>query len=218
MRMTRTRSPYFSPKSAMALYSLTATSMGTSSMTSTRSLRSTSLLARSSMSCNSSSSTRGEVREVEAQVAGIDQRARLLHVRAQHIAQRGVQQVRAGMVAHGRAAHFVVDHGIDLVADMDRLLGDDAMRAHALHGIGHALDFGDDGVVVVGVEPADVANLSAGIGVEGRVVEHDLAALAGLQLLHADSGAVLRFDDGQHFACRWRASCDSLRRRSRGSD
>ena len=45
----------------------------------------------------------GEVREVEAQVAGIDQRARLLHMRAQHIAQRRVQQMRAGMVAHGRS-------------------------------------------------------------------------------------------------------------------
>ena len=74
------------------------------------------------------------------------------------------------------------------------------MRAHALHGIGDALDLGDDGVVVVGVKPADVAHLSAGIGVEGGVVEHDVAALAGLQLLHADAGAVLRFDDGQHFA------------------
>ena len=54
--------------------------------------------------------------------------------------------------------------------------------------------------MIVGVEPADIANLSAGIGVEGRVVEHDLAALAGLQLLHADSGAVLRLDDRQHSA------------------
>ena len=144
------------------------------------------------MSCNSSSSTRGEVREVEAQVAGIDQRARLLHMRAQHLAQRGMQQVRAGVVAHGRAADFVVDHGIDFVADVDGLLGDDAMRAHALHGIGHAFDVGDQRVVIVGVEPADIADLSAGIGVERRVVEHDLAALAGLQLLRADAGAVLR--------------------------
>ena len=74
------------------------------------------------------------------------------------------------------------------------------MRAHALHGIGHAFDFGDDGVVVVGVEPADIADLSAGIGVERSVVEHDLAALAGLELLRADAAAVVRLDDGQHFA------------------
>ena len=63
---------------------------------------------------------RGKVREVEAQVAGIDQRARLLHMLAQHLAQRGMQQVRAGMVAHGGAADFVVDHGVDLVADVNR--------------------------------------------------------------------------------------------------
>ncbi len=142
----------------------------------------------------------GEVREVEAQVAGIDQRARLLHMRAQHIAQRGVQQVRAGMVAHGRVAHLGVDHGVDLVADVDRLLRRDAMRAHTLHGIGRALDLGDDGVVVVGVEPADVADLSAGIGVEGCLVEHDVAALAGLQLLHTDSSAVVGLDNREHFA------------------
>ena len=95
------------------------------------------------------------------------------------------------MVAHGRVAYVGVDHRVDLVADVDGLLGHDAMRAHALHRIGDALDLGDDGVVIVGVEPADVADLSAGIGVEGGVVEHDFAALAGLELLRADAGAVL---------------------------
>ena len=143
---------------------------------------------------------RGEVREVEAQMRGIDQRARLLHVLAQHIAQRGMQKVRAGVVAHGGAADFVVDHRVHFVADVDGLLGDDAVRAHALHGIGHAFNFGDDGVVVFAVEPADIADLSARIGVERRVIEHDLAALAGLQLLRANSGAVVRLDDGQHLA------------------
>ncbi len=76
----------------------------------------------------------GEVREVEAQMIGIDQRSRLLHVLAQHFAQAGVQQVRAGVVAHGGVADVGVDDGVDLVADADRLLGDDLMRAHALHG------------------------------------------------------------------------------------
>ena len=74
------------------------------------------------------------------------------------------------------------------------------MRAHALHRIGHAFDFGDDGVVVFGVEPAHIAHLSASLGVEGRVVEHDLAAFAWLQFLRADSGAVVRLDDGENFA------------------
>ena len=152
------------------------------------------------MSCNSSSSTRGEVREVEAQMRGIDQRACLLHVLAQHLAQRGMQQMRAGVVAHGGAADFVVDHRVHFVAHVDGLLGDDAMRAHALHGIGRALDLGDDGVVIVSVKPADIADLSTSISVKRRVIEHDLRALAGLQFLRANTGAVMRLDDRQHLA------------------
>ena len=54
---TRTLSPYFSPKSAMAWYSFTATSMGTSSSVSTFALASTSRFTMSSISCNSSSAT-----------------------------------------------------------------------------------------------------------------------------------------------------------------
>ena len=152
------------------------------------------------MSCNSSSPTEAKCEKSKRRCDGIDQRARLLDVLAQHLAQRGVQQVRAGVVAHGGAADFVVDHGVNFVADVDGLLSHDAMRAHALHGIGHALDLGDERVVIVGVEPADIAHLSAGLGVKGRVVEHDLAALAGPQLLRANSGSVVRLDDGQHFA------------------
>ncbi len=74
------------------------------------------------------------------------------------------------------------------------------MRAHALHGIGHSLDFRDDGVVVVRVEPAYIADLSTGIGVERSVVEHDLGVLTGLELLRSDTAAVIAFDDGQHLA------------------
>ncbi len=101
------------------------------------------------MSCSSSSRDRGEVREVEAQMIGSDQRAGLLHVLAQHFAQPGMQQVRGGVVAHGGLANFVVDHGVDLVAHADRLLGGDLMRAHSLHRVVTALHFGDDRVVIV---------------------------------------------------------------------
>ena len=41
------------------------------------------------------------VREVEARLVGIDQRALLLDVLAEHLAQRPVEQVRRGVVAHG---------------------------------------------------------------------------------------------------------------------
>ena len=66
---------------------------------------------------------------------------------------------------------------------MNGLLRDDAMRADSLHGISDAFDISDQRVVVFGVEPADVADLSAGVGVERRVVEDDFAAFAGLEFL-----------------------------------
>ena len=48
---------------------------------------------------------RGEVREVEAQIVRRDQRAGLLDVSSEHLAQRGVEQVgRRVMAARGRCA------------------------------------------------------------------------------------------------------------------
>ena len=44
---------------------------------------------------------RGVMREIEAQAAGLDHAAGLLDVRAEHLAQRGVQQMRGGVIAHG---------------------------------------------------------------------------------------------------------------------
>ena len=70
------------------------------------------------------------------------------------------------------------------------------MRAHALNGVVASGHFGDDGVVIVGVEPSAIADLSAGFGVEGRVIEDDLAGVAGLEFLRT----LAAFDDGEHFA------------------
>ena len=55
--------------------------------------------------------TGGVVAEVEAQPVGSHQAAGLLDVRAEHLAQRGVQQVGAGVVAHGAGAPLGVDLG-----------------------------------------------------------------------------------------------------------
>ena len=85
------------------------------------------------------------------------------------------------------AADFVVNDSVELVADVNCLLRKQAVRADALHGIGHAFDFGDESVVVVGIKPAHVANLSAGIGIERRVIEHDFAALTGKQFVRAEA-------------------------------
>ena len=51
--------------------------------------------------------------------AGLDHAAGLLHVRAEHLAQRGVQQMRGGVVAHGGVAQRRGHVGAQLVADAD---------------------------------------------------------------------------------------------------
>ncbi len=110
-----------------------------------------------------------------------------------------MKKMRAGVIAHGGAAYFVVDDGIEFVADVNWLLRSHAVRANALHRIRNSLDISNERVVVCGVKRADVADLSAGVGVEGRVIEYNFATLARLQLLHANTSAVFGLDDGEHF-------------------
>ena len=141
-------------------------------------------------------SNAGEVRKIKAQMIGSDQRSCLLHMLAQNFAQSGLQQVRGRVVAHGRLADFGVDDGIDFVAYADRLLRDDLVRPDALNGGVAALYFGDDGVVIVAVEPSAVADLAARFSVEGCVIEDDFAFVAGFEFLRA----LAVVDDGEDFA------------------
>src|SRR5579863_496236 len=73
---------------------------------------------------------------------------------------------------------------------------DNLVGAHALDWGVASCHFGDDGVVVVGIEPSLIADLAAGVGIERGVVEDDFAGFASLEFLCALS--VL--DDGQHLA------------------
>ncbi len=66
----------------------------------------------------------------------IDQRAGLLDVRAEDLAQGGVEEVGAGVVAHGGAADFAVDDRVDHVADGDAFARDDSVGEDALDGFG----------------------------------------------------------------------------------
>ena len=106
MSSTRTSSPYFSPNSITAPDFL-ACSIGIT-------------CARVGAFCRISAFTRGStsricslghrlvVREVEARLLRVDQRALLLHVRAEHLAQRLVHEVGHRVVAHGAGAQ----HGV----------------------------------------------------------------------------------------------------------
>ena len=109
-----------------------------------------------------------EVREVEAQTVGRDQRAALLDVGAQHLAQGSIQQVGAGVVRLNGAALVDVDAGHELGLHVLRqLLHDvDALVVLAL-GVDdlHGLLFRD--------EHALVANLATHLAIERRLVEHE---------------------------------------------
>ena len=59
------------------------------------------------------------------------------------------------------------------------------MRAHTLNRVVAAGYLRDHRVVIVGVEPSAIAHLTSSFGVEGSVVEDDLALIASFQLLHA---------------------------------
>src|SRR5208283_3148493 len=115
--------------------------------------------------------------------------------------------MRGRVVAHSGLANRGVDYGVDFIADAEGAppsrvscggwgLHDNLMRAHSLHRVIAASHFGDDGVVIVGVKPSAIADLSARFGVEGSVVENDFAGVSGLEFLRALAG----FEDGEDFA------------------
>src|SRR6185437_9287192 len=125
-----------------------------------------------------------------------NQRSCLLHVLAEHFAQTGMQEMRCGVVAHGGFAKAAVDYGIDFVGNTNRLLRDHLVRAHTLDGVVTAGHVSDDGVVIVGVEPSSIADLTARLSVERRMVENDFALLSRFEFL----SALAAFHDRQHFA------------------
>ena len=132
------------------------------------------------------------VREVEARALGVDQRALLLHMRAQHLAQRLVHQVRGAVVAHGPRAALGVDAGDEAVADLDLAFDDAALVAEH-----RGLDLGrvfDDHARARVAQLAGVADLAAALGIERRVVEHDDHVVAGAGAVHRRAVDVDRRD------------------------
>ena len=122
---------------------------------------------------------RSEMREIKSQSCWIDQRSRLLYVRSQHLAQRRMQQMRAGMIAPRGRAVIRIDNRIDLVANLQRLAQNRPVRKDPLHRLRASAHIGDDRVVIVGVEPARIAHLPTRIGIEAGVIENDFHRIAG---------------------------------------
>ena len=110
-----------------------------------------------------------KVREVEAQGIGADKRALLLHVVAEHLLQRVVQQVGSRVVGSRGIALVGIDAGHELGRGVFRQLLHNVYRLVVLAlGIDYL-----DGFVLVH-QHAAVAYLSAHLAVERGVVEHQL--------------------------------------------
>ncbi len=78
---------------------------------------------------------RSKVRKVEAQPFGSIQRAGLLHMVAQNVAQRSVDQVRSGVVPHDARAAVSVGDYRDAVTDPQRFPGFYLMGDESSNGI-----------------------------------------------------------------------------------
>ena len=110
------------------------------------------------------------VREVEAQLVGPDVGAGLAHVRADARAQRGVQQVRRGVVAGGRAPVRGIDardHALALVQLALRGLEHQRLVVAEPHDV----DDARAAVAVLALDHAGVGDLAATGGVERRLDE-----------------------------------------------
>src|SRR5690606_37268492 len=109
--------------------------------------------------------------------------ALLLDGFAEDLPQRPVQDVGAGVVATDGVAAGAVDGGGGLLAGFDRAVHDaDEVPVQAGQPVGGVEDVGGAGV---GADGARVADLAAGLGVEGGAVEEHRG------------GAVLGGDDGE---------------------
>ena len=105
-------------------------------------------------------------REVEAQVVGRDQRARLACPLPDHVPQRAMEQMRARVVAHGVGASLGVHHGFDRLADTQPAVEHAALddqAAERLLRVGHAEQLAPATRLT---QDAVVTDLAAALGIE----------------------------------------------------
>ena len=135
------------------------------------------------------------VGEVETGAIGVDQRAFLLHMVAQHLAQRLVHQVRGAVVAHRAGTLLGVDASGQVVADRDHALHHPALVAkHIRLDLAGVLD---QHARCGAAQFARVTGLAAALGVKRALVEHDHAVVAGLDAGHGRAVDIERGDLGR---------------------
>ena len=137
---------------------------------------------------------RFEVGEVEPQPLRLHQRPLLGHMLAQHLAQRGMQQVGRGVVAGDVAAPLGIHPRFQPVAQLQGAGGDAAeMEIHAATltaGIGY-LEAG-----IRRTQLPAVSHLPAGLAIEGGGIQHHRSLFPLLQGVHRVAVPVQRHHAG----------------------
>ena len=166
---TRTQSPYFSPNSAIA--PSRSASLRSISIARTGALSLIQPLTRSLDRASSSGVDRAPWVKSKRSLSGRTAEPGLADVGAELLAQRRVQQVGGGVVAHRRVAVDAGDLGLDACA---RLAGASPRDPQRLVGA-DAVDVDDLGLARRSSESARVGHLAAALGVEGALLELDQA-------------------------------------------
>ena len=121
------------------------------------------------------------MREVEAQLVGIDQRAGLMHRTAEHVAQRVMQDVGRGMIEARGVAAEAIDFELDARAagEVGGVAAQDAPdmndRAFGFARVGHF-----EKRARCGLDNAAVADLAAAFGIEDCLGDDDGDVIAVL--------------------------------------
>ena len=130
----------------------------------------------------------GEVGKVEAANGVGDERACLLHVRAQHLAQSILQKVSGGVVAHDGLASEGLHGGSYGVTHLDGAF--DNVSQMNVNAVG-LLGIVDVEAEPVGGDGALITHLTAALSVEGGLVQNDghvsLGYLLHAHLIHDES-------------------------------
>src|SRR5215475_6934082 len=92
--------------------------------------------------------------------------------------------MRGRVIPHRGFPDICVNDGIHFVAAADALLGGHLMCTDALDRVVTTRHLGNDGIVILGVEPSTVSDLAACLGVKRRVIENDLAIVSRLKLAY----------------------------------
>ena len=188
---TRTLSPYFSPKSAMAPAAI-ASSVAFTSVVTVVFFRIRALTI-ASISSHCSRVTALKCTKSNRSRSGATRDPACLTCAAQHLAQRGVEQVGRGVIAPGRVPRLAADLGGDEAPRaqraLDHLHGVCARPLPGAHHTRHPRRASRRG------NRPDVRHLAARFEVERRLTERHEAGLAGGERRHFGAGVI---EDGQH--------------------